>query len=320
MRRLMLLAGLVALPARARSQHLDITVDHDSAAVGDVIVVHARLHLDWQQQVVEPVPRPMRELPEGVRLLSADSLRPTKDGTYEGTMRFAFYRTGRQQLPSMGVLMGFSIARLQRRIDAEPVFVTVVTLLPPLAEPPLKDIRPLAPEQRMALLPLVVAALLGTLAAVLGWQRRRRRRRPVAPPQPMASVVAPPPPTPHQLALAQLEAIERAGLAERDVARHYAAVAEVLRTYLAGTTGALAPGATTEELLRELAAAASGSSAPLERRMRGLFVDADLVKFARVRPTSLTAHAHLSEARAVLDEWGAVPAVSMAAAAGHAAR
>jgi hypothetical protein len=182
----------------------------------------------------------------------------------------------------------------------DPVEVEVTSVLPG-GNPSLRDIR--EPQRPPSLAPLwTVLGAAG--AAGLAWLvAMRRRRARVAAPVPVEPPPAPPPPPdPYSVALARLEAIDGDRWAPRgDVERHYELVADVLRQYLQAAQGIPAPERTTSELLWSLPPRLSEGG--LRRRVQELLGAADLVKFARGRPTAAEAASYTRAARELLDRW-----------------
>jgi hypothetical protein len=292
------LVALLVFPAHAHAQYFELTPERDSATVGDVVTLHARLHIGIQQRLTEPVPMPVERLPDGMRLVSSDTLRRGADGAYSGAVKLAFYRPGPQAVPLFRVRIRLG-GDVPMTMSHAPPTITIVPVLTPGPQE-LKDIRPLAPVGGMSPLPFVAAAALALLALFVSqWARRRRAAalaEPIAEPLPESL-----PPTPYERARARLEELARTGWAEHDVTRYYDAVADVLRDYFSAVANSVAPGTTAAELARLLAG--HRRPEPLRRRTVRVFTDADLVKFASVRPDAPVAEAYLAEARAVLDGW-----------------
>jgi len=132
------------------------------------------------------------------------------------------------------------------------------------------------------LLLLVVAALL------LWWFRRRARRAIEEPPEPVLPA--------DYVALTELSRVERLNMLERgEFKKYYTMVTDVIRRYLEARYGVDALDRTTSELLAELE----------DRRYRvdkldGLLNEADLVKFARLKPAESTGIAAMSTAREIV--------------------
>jgi hypothetical protein len=123
-------------------------------------------------------------------------------------------------------------------------------------------------------------------------------------------------PTAYEIALQRLDRVEAERWPSRNhVATHYDEIAQVLRQYLeeAHEVGALER--TTSELLWAIPPYLGRRG--LRDACQELFEEADLVKFAEVRPTEDAARDFLSRARQLLNAWNeiAVPDES-----GHAIR
>ena len=84
------------------------------------------------------------------------------------------------------------------------------------------------------------------------------------------------------------------------MARHYEAIAAVMREYLESIDPKVHAAQTSTELLRVLATRRSNGTWHGTAR---LFGDADLVKFAGVSPDARTAQAYVAGARRVIDAW-----------------
>ncbi|HJR51550.1 MAG TPA: hypothetical protein VJ794_10615 [Gemmatimonadales bacterium] len=295
---------LLLTPASAHAQlnegrFFTATVEPAKVAVGDSVTVRFRLIINERDLLTDTVPRPLGELPPGVRVLAAEKLQRGPDRAFTGSAVLAFYRPGKQQVPPFG-LPWVQIVTGHRGVMAhDPADIEVMSVLPG-GNPSLRDIR--EPEAPASLAPLWT--LLGALGATgLAWMVARRRRReetpvaaPVEPPSP------PPPPDPYTLALARLDAIERERrAADGDVERHYESVADVVREYLETAEGIPAPERTTSELLWSLPPRLAEGG--LRRRVHDVLGAADLVKFARRRPGATEAAGYTRAARELLARW-----------------
>lgn len=279
------------------------TVEPAKVAVGDSVTVRFRLHINERDLLTDTMPRPVEELPPGVRLLSVAPLERAADRAFTGTAVLAFYRPGKRQIPKFGLPWVQVVTGHRGIMSHDPVEIEVTTVLPG-GNPSLRDIREPAPPPGLAPLWAVIGA---AGAAALAWLATRRRRRPPAPPaETVAPPPPPPPPDPYALAVARLEAIggERWGV-RGEVERHYEAVADVLRQYLEAAEGIPAPERTTTELLWSLPPRLS--EAGLRRRVQDVLGTADLVKFARRRPGPEEAAAYTRAARELLDRWHQAP-------------
>ena len=291
--------GAAAGAANAQDVGRSFTVSpsRDSINVGDTIRVSFRLTTHERDLLTDTFPRPAMELPPGVRVTGIQRLRRDPARVFVGEALVAFYRPGRQEIPAFGVPWVQIVTGHRGRITTEPASVEVVPVIPG-GNPSLKDIRePEASPNPEALAIVAGGAALALLAAAL----LRRRRRPSEPALEAARVVPAPPPDPYHTARARLDEIERAGVFERDIDEHYAAVADTLRDYLEAAHDIPARERTSSELLWTLPPRLAEGG--LRRLASELLEEADLVKFARGRPATEAALAHLAAARELLRRW-----------------
>ncbi|MFL5521938.1 MAG: hypothetical protein ACJ8B6_13435 [Gemmatimonadales bacterium] len=295
MRALLVLLGLLVPAVPLEAQFLSVETDRDSAYVGDVVTLRLAVHLAPQETMASYVPALAGELPEGVRLLSADTLVRDANRVFVGKVRVAFYRPGIHEVPQLQVVLRHTPTDRGTPYSFSQPTITVATLAP-AGNPPLKDIRdpidPSGPSPRT----VVLAAVL----ALLGWLGTRRIRRRHASPA-AAETPAAVPLDPRAAALAELDAIARDGWPARDPVRAIELAAGVLRDYLGGMLPTAAGALTTRELVALLPASLNGT-ADVVRRALG---DADLVKIARVRPDAATAGSFVDEVRRLLVATGA---------------
>ena len=296
--------GILATPAAAQfpNQSFEVVPEVAHAAVGDLVSLHFRVRLDEGDLLYDSVPKPMIDVPEGVRILSVEKLSRGPDRIYTGLAQVAFYRTGRQPAPVFGLPFMRAVKGVTRAmLTSDSAFVEIDPVAP-AGNPALKDIKEI--ERQRGPDPLLVAGTLAAAAVVLvigflGW---RRRPAPIVPAEPSG----PPVVTlgPYDAALARLAQIEQAQWPARgDVDRHYAAVADTLRRYLEEAHGVPALERTTGELRCALPQILV--DAGLKERCGALLGEADLVKFARARRDAQIAERFARDARALLDEWHA---------------
>lgn len=299
---MVLCALLAGQPAAAQlsGQSFLVTPDTAAATVGDSVTVRFRIRLHERDQPLDSIPQVVGVLPPGVRVLTVEKVSRSADRVYAGSARIAFYRPGRRPVPIFGLPFMRIVEGISRAtLVSDSAFMDITPLLPP-GNPALKDIREL--ERRpVSLVPLLATTLmLMAAAACYAWIRRRRRRPPVSlPPEPLAEPVAP---TPYQIALDRLEAVERERWPSHgNVAAHYDAVAQTLRQYLEAAENVGACERTTSELLWALPPHLS--SVGLRDRCHDVLSEADVVKFAQVRPSDAGAADFLKRARLLLDTW-----------------
>ena len=299
------LAFPAALPAQLHGQHWDVTPETGRVTVGDPVTIVFRLRLDERDLLFDTVPRPAQSTPDWVRVLSVEKLQRQPDRIFTGRARVAFYRPGRQAVPVFELPFMRSVKGLSRgTLSSDSATVEIVPLVQEASSATLRDIKEPVPRRG----PGAVELLLGLAAlAAAGWLawRARRRALPSVPASPLPVEAPPEPRDPYEIALDRLAAVEDAGWAAADVARHYEAVADALRDYLEAY-GVPARERTTAELRWALPPALLAGGA--RRRFEQVFEDADLVKFAHWRPGTDAAGAFLGVARALLVRWQAVEA------------
>jgi hypothetical protein len=252
---------------------LDARMAKTPLTVGDPLVVELRGILPRGARLVDAVPRVRDTLPDGLRVLSADSLR-VRDGVVTGQLHLAFFRPDSQVVPSFAIAYHSASGTDTLVSSALPVLVHPVL---PTGNATLRDVRDVDAPWPLAPVGVVLGLVLVTWLVL----RRLRPRRHVAP---QAHVPRAQSPSAYDDALAQLREIDRA---ELPVEQRYARAADVVRGYIAATRGVPALERTTPEILTAL-----GTNGALESFLR----EADLVKFAGVRP-----EAYRARAREVID-------------------
>ena len=288
------------LPAKRYGQSFEVVPDSGRASVGDTVTLRFRVRLHERDMLLDTVPRPVDALPPGVRILAVEQLTRAADRVYQGRARVAFYRPGRRAVPVFGLPYMRIVEGIPRAIlPSDSAFVEIRAVLP-AGDPPLKDIKEAEPSPGARLVP-VFALLVLSVAMVLYRVARKRRRRALAPvlePAP-ASL---PSRTSYESAVERLNRVEHEGWAgQGDVPRHYEAVVDVLREYLEEAEGVAASERTSSELLWALPPHLTASG--LRNRCHDLLNEADLVKFAEVRPSEASAAGFLTEARRLLESW-----------------
>lgn len=303
-----LLVLAVTRPATAQlsGQSFVVTPDTSAVTVGDSVMVRFRIRLHERDKPLDSIPQVVGELTPGVRVLAVEKLTARPGRVYEGSARLAFYRPGRRPVPIFGLPIMRVVEGVSRAtLPSDSAFVEVAAVLPPAGNPPLKDIRELEPRPTSVWPPLALAL---ALLAGAGLYSRFRRRRPTAavpaePPLPAEAL----PLTPYEIALERLAQVERERWPEQgQVALHYEAVAQVVRQYLESAHDVRALERTTSELLWSLPPHLSRDG--LRDRCLEVLAQADLVKFADVRPSGRQAGEFLARARRLLTTWHATAA------------
>lgn len=289
------------LSAQRAGQSFEVTPETADATAGDTVILRFRVRLHERDMLLDTVPRPIEALPPGVRLLAVEKLTRAADRVYQGRARLAFYRPGRRAVPVFGLQYMRVVEGIPRAtLPSDPAFVEIRPVLP-AGDPPLKDIKETEPSPGSRLVPLAAVLFLGA-AALVYRAARRRLPRPLQLEQEPAATAPPPSRTPYETAVERLDRVEHEGWpAGGEVARHYEAVADVLREYLHEAEGVAACERTSSELLWALPAHLTGGG--LRSRCHEVLSEADLVKFAEVRPSEASAADFLAEARRLLESW-----------------
>ncbi len=242
--------------------------------VGDPFTVRLGFVLPTGATLIDHVPRVRDTLPDGVRLLSADSLR-IADGKVVGQVRVAFFRPDSQVVPSFAIAVRSSNGTDTLLSAPIPVFVRSVL---PTGDATLRDIRDVDAPWPVTLISLcLVVALL-----VLFGLRLMSRRGVVAPKAQDASPRLGP--SPYDVALEQLRQVEESDVG---VEQQYQQAADIVRGYIAATRGVPALERTTAEIL---------SALNVNGEVAEFFREADRVKFAGWRPRT-----YASKAKRVID-------------------
>ncbi len=297
-------AAALLLPARAAAQLDDgrwftITPIPDTATVGDSVRLRFRLTLHERDLLTDTVPRPVAELPPGVRVYSVQMMQRGSDRAFTGEAVVAFYRPGPQEIPAFGVPWVQVVTGHRGTVATEAAKIEIMPVAP-AGNPTLRDIR----DPELSGTPGTPSLLLAALVASGIWLLlRRRRRAPTAVPDAAIAPGGPAPPlSPYQIALERLAAIERESWPDRGVVDlQYVAAIDVLRDYLGAAEEIPARERTSSELLWSMPPRLTEGG--LRRLTSQLLGEADQVKFARRRPDSVTAAAHLRDARELLRRW-----------------
>jgi hypothetical protein len=258
------------------TEPLYVQVPRTPLTVGDPLVVRLTATLPRGATLIDHIPRVRDTMPDGLRLLSTDSLQ-VHNGVVVAQLHVAFFRPDSQVVPSFAIAYRTASGTDTLISSAVPVLVRPVL---PVANATLRDIRGVDPPWPLAPIPLSVLLVLLVLLTWRGLRMRQPRTR-VAP-QAQAPVAQPP--SAYDAALAQLRDIEQTEMA---IERRYAMAADVVRGYIAATMNVPALERTTPEILS--AVGANGE-------LKAFLYEADLVKFAGLRPKT-----YASRAREMID-------------------
>jgi hypothetical protein len=292
----------IARPAPVAAQldegrWFSVTAVPDTATVGDSVRLQFRLILHERDLLTDTVPRPVAELPPGVRVYSVQKLQRGTDRAFTGEAVVAFYRPGPQEIPTFGVPW-VQVVTGHRGTVATDAGKVEIRSVAPAGNPALRDIR----DPEVSSLPSPLPFVLAALAILVVWLVLRRRRQAPAAPLAVAPSAPEPRPSAYQIALDRLAEIEREGWPERGaVDRHYVAAVDVLRDYLGEAEAIPARERTSSELLWAMPPRLTEGG--LRRLTLQLLNEADLVKFARRRPDAGAAAVHLHDTRELLRRW-----------------
>jgi hypothetical protein len=286
--------------AQLPGQSFTVVADTGVFTVGDSVTVRFQIRLHERDQPLDSIPQVVGVLPPGIRILSIDKLRRSPTRVYEGGARLAFYRPGRRPVPIFGLAFMRVVEGVSRAtLASDSAFVEITPVLSP-GNPALKDIREL---ERRALSPwawlVPVLSLIATTGLYLLLRRRRLPSTVASEPEPTPEPVAP---SPYEIAAQRLDQLEEERWpAHGNVALHYETVAQILRQYLEHAYGVGALERTTSELLWALPPHLSRGG--LRDRCHDVLRDADLVKFAELRPDESRAADFIRRGRQLLLAW-----------------
>ena len=289
----LVVAALALGASELAAQDVRAGVSPDTGSVGSVVRVAVRVSAPPGARVLMPDTLSLGEHFEnsGRRRDRVDTL---TSGATQVTAVYPItaWRPGVHPLPPVIVEIVAAGAAGAERADTVPVSLPTVTIRSVLP----KDTAGAEPKPAKAVVgrnwmiwPFIIGGLLllAAIALLVRWWILRRRRRPFVP------VPAAPP---RERALAALDHIRASDLLRAGGAHaFYGAVSEVLRRFLAETDPRLGVELTTTELAGVLPASTAAATAS---ELLLLLRDADLVKFARLRPETGVANAFFDRARA----------------------
>jgi hypothetical protein len=282
----MLVVALLAL-AMSDSARLVARADTTTVTVGDPVTITVDARLPAGATLLDRVPRARDTLPEGLHIMQTDTL-TARDGGWVGALHVVLFRPDTQVVPPLVVAYRTAGGATDSVVGrAIPIYVR--SMLPD-GNATLRDIKeidtPLVPWRAMMVgAGAFVAALVAVIA--IGVARERRARAAALAAERAAHER---PPGPYEVALARLAALETGDATGRCVE-----AAQVVRQYLEDAHAIPALERTTPELLSAVVGL-NGVAAELGR----VLGDADLVKFARVRPDQASAASFVTRARDVL--------------------
>ncbi len=286
---------LLWAPALAAQVSVTASINPNEILIGDQLMLNIQVYYQSGAVVKSVGYDLLKELPE-IEMLQAD--RFEKDNGEQGKLlelqiRLTSFDSGYYRLPPLPV-----IYQIGERQDTAytPELGLLVNTLPISGDDqqlmPIKDIisEPLSFQD---LLPWLIglAVLLAIVLILLSLRRRK---------------VLPPPPPPlllpaHQLALQELEQLEKQKLWQKGLVKeYYIGLTHALRQYLGWRYQVSALELTTEEAVQQLGQA--GLEGEGQQRLRRLLESADLVKFAKAQPAAAYHTEALEQARNFIQE------------------
>ncbi len=294
---IMLLAlVLLAIPMAAANaqQELEATLFAEVAGmtVGDVVPLTLQVTHPAGYRLV-PVQLEGAWGDFEIRDISPPQVAANADGieTTTQTISTALWAPGEHTTLELPVVVSDTQGELHE-ISAAPLSIAVASVLVE-GDTQLRDIKPQAELPLPAIWPwvaggLLVAALILTPLLRRWWLRRKQ-----------VLAAAPDLRLPHEVASDELDRIEGLGLPEQArFKEHYTLASDVLRKYMEDTFHIATTDRTTYEIRRAL------KYAPLNQAVKSdlqeLLMDADLVKFAKVKPEVDLAQVYIPRVRRVV--------------------
>jgi len=291
----MLALLLLVRPAAAQEARIRTQADTTLMSVGDRLTLTLEVEHAPEQRVLWPDSVDVAPF----EVLGAQALPPvTEAGRVRTAVRLTLtaFELGNLVIPGIRVPVASADGAVDTLVsDGWRVTVSSVGLD---EGGDIRGIRgPLAiPFGVVTLVPWLVLALL-LIALVIWWWRRRRKRLPT----PEVAPIPAPRMAPHEIALEALARVEASDLLQRgEVKEYHVRVSEVVRAYVEGYYRVPALEMTTREVLAGLDRVGV-HGAPIDH-LESFLDRCDLVKFAKLRPSSEASQAMLTLARVFVEE------------------
>lgn len=276
---LIVLVLLVGVALQAQQKRVETRIDSTRKKIGSEFRLQLRTNIDTLSQVTFPTDGFFGPM-EVIRRYKTDTIVKNDRWELVKTYGLAQFDSGRFTVPPLRVI-----------INNKPHFSDSVTVeVLPVAVDTLKqkmfDIKPIAPVKATAgtfWIWLVLAGLVLAIAAYFGYKYFRNRR---TAPQVEEVIYK----TPIEKANALLVRLEQKRLLEQGAVKdYYSELTGIARTYIEEVVRIPAMESTTSELIYALQMAAAKKNMPLStdtfQKLEGVLRQADLVKFAKSRPT-----------------------------------
>ena len=265
-----------------------ITTDRNELRVGDVVTLTLMVQHPEDMHLLAP------ELPKNWGLFEVRGQSPLMvtdngDGSQTSTQAFevTLWAPGSYQTP----LLVLSLVDEDGIVSEVTTVPTTLTVLSVLTEDDL-DLRDIKPQAVIESPPVWPWLLLAGLAAVVAWWLWRKLRGQEVAEQIITATTR----SIDVITLAELDRVEALNLpAQKRYKEHYTLISEVLRRYLEDGFHVLALEQTTDEVGRALSKTVVLSEQ--QQNILNILRQADLVKFARVKPEEEAAQQLPAEGR-----------------------
>ena len=288
---------LLAIQAAAQEQQIQVQsmVDRATVTVGDSITYSLVISRAEGVQIA-----PL-EVGSNLGQFEVRDYRVTESAAKAGKAAvdhydfvISIYETGEFEIPPVTVAYRDQ-AGVAREVSAQPIHITVTSVLPGEAED-IKDIKPpvsIKVQNRLVLWLGLGVALCAAVVLLYLWTRRRTGAKE------QVEQTAPLRPA-HEIAYEELQRIEALGLVSRgQIKQHYTEVSEVIRRYVGQRYHILTLELTTAELIDAMA------EAKVEPQhidsVGSLLEECDLVKFAKYVPDREQIQTLIVRARCMVD-------------------
>jgi hypothetical protein len=274
---------------------LTLRLNNTSPLVADEVAAQLRVTVPVRTEVELPA---LKGLPKELQVSGVRTVGPTSDPgggqVWELNFKIEVLGPGQFELPPLTVRFRDGTDGDWSSIESEPVSLEFRSMLgdDPESAQPRPNPNPLGfPAPWLGSLLIATALLLLVASAAFFLMKRRSPAR----------VAALPTLSPYEKAMKAFERIEAAGYLDRgEVDRFYTELSSVVRYYIEDQFGLRAPEQTTEEFLQALAGR-PGLIQSHQEALVSFLEQCDLVKFAKLRPTSREGKSVLDAARAFVE-------------------
>jgi hypothetical protein len=274
--RLIILSFIISGSALAQELHLSAQTDSSSYKIGEW--VNVKVNANLPQGVISLSPS-VKDSIGPFEVLKIDEVDRGK-GEHEWRFRLITFDSGSVFIPAIPFSYHVAGNSMPRTASTNPIFVQIhgVTIDP---RGDIKDIKPPleAPWKFEDFLPYLIAFLILAAASSAYWYYRKKKRQREEMFVPLRPSIPPP-----QVALRALHLLEDKRLWQRGkIKEYYSEVTEIIRRFLEDQYHILALESTSDEIMQQLKSLPHAET--LLKQFQSLFTTADLVKFAKYRPT-----------------------------------